>query len=165
MTFYMEAKMKQMARNPFLVFPLSVALAMALAVAWSLTQDDRLVINQVFLVFLLVIPLLAAGYSVIVRARVSWFRRILTWVGTTALGIIATFVVFFASGILIPYERISVYNYPHFHYSYYLEGAERRVTAGDEALEETLYTLEGNEVRLSDLWVERPIVVEFGSFT
>jgi len=157
--------MRRILENPFLAFPLGVALAMALGVAWSLTQDDRLVINEIFVVFLLGVPLLAAVYSLIVGARASWVRRVMTWVGTAALGIIATFVVFFASGILIPYKRVSVYNYPHFHYSYYLAGAERRVSAGDEALEETLYTLEENPVKLSDLWKERPIVFEFGSIT
>ncbi|MBI4460649.1 MAG: hypothetical protein HY648_11400, partial [Acidobacteria bacterium] len=86
-------------------------------------------------------------------------------VGTAILGSLAAVVVFFASGILIPYQRVPVYNYPHFHYSYYLSGAERRAKAGGEALDATLYTLEGNEVRLAELWKERPILVEFGSIT
>ncbi len=157
--------MKRIARNPYLGFPLGVALAMGLAVAWSLTHEDRLVVNQIFVVSLLVIPLSAAGYFFIVGARASWFRRILTWVGTSALGIMAAFVVFFASGIVIPYSSASVYNYPHFHYSYYLRGEQRQVTAGDVAVDETLRTVEGNVVSLSELWKDKPIVVEFGSIT
>ncbi len=157
--------MKRITRNPYLAFPLGAALAMALVVGWSLLQSDRLVINEAFLVYLLLLPLLAATYSLIVRARASWVRWIMTCVGTTALGYIAAFAVFVASGVLFPYESVSVYNYPRFHYSYYLSGEERRVTPGGEALDETLYSLAGDEVRLSDLWKERPIVVEFGSVT
>ena len=159
--------MRRIIHNPFLGFPLSVALAMVLAVAWSLTRDDRLVINQIFLVVLMVIPLSAAAYSFfIVRARASWFRRLATWVGTVALGSIVAFGVFLASGILIPYNSTPVYNYPHFHYAHYERGGTgQRVAAGDQAVEETLSTLEGNPVSLTDLWQERPIVVEFGSIT
>ncbi len=157
--------MKKITRNPYLAFPLGTALAMALVVGWSLTRSDRLVINETFLVFLLLLPLLAAVYSLIVRARASWVRWIMTCAGTTALGFIAAFAVFVASGVLFPYKSVPIYNYPRFHYSYYLTGEERRVNTGEEALDETLYTLEGNEVRLSDLWKERPIVVEFGSVT
>jgi len=157
--------MKALVENPFLAFPVGVALAMALGVAWSLGQNDRLVVNEIFVVYLLALPLLAAGYSFFVAAGTSWPRRLGTWVGTAVLGSVAAFVVFFASGILIPYQRVSVYNYPHFHYSYYLAGAERRVTSGGKALDETLYTVEGNQVQLAGLWTERPIVVEFGSVT
>lgn len=158
--------MQRITRNPFLAFPLGVALAMVLSVAWSLTQDDRLVVNQIFVVFLMVIPLLAAVYSLMIGAGTSWSRRILTWVGTAALGSLAAFIVFFGSGLLIPYDSTPVYNYPHFHYSDYVAGGqEQRVASGGQALDETLYTLEGNEVNLADLWTERPIVVEFGSIT
>lgn len=155
--------MKGLVENPFLAFPLSVGLAMALGVAWSIRQDDRLVVNEIFVVFLLALPLVAAGYAFLVGE--GWLRRLGIWVGTAVLGSVAAFLVFFASGILIPYQRVSVYNYPHFHYSYYLAGAERRVTSGGKALDETLYSLEGNQVKLADLWNERPIVVEFGSVT
>lgn len=155
--------MRRVVENPFLAFPLSVALAMTLAVAWSLRQNDRLVVNEIFVGFLLALPLLAAGYAVLVGER--WRRRLGIGIGTAVLGSGAAFAVFFASGILIPYQRVSVYNYPHFHYSYYLAGAERRVTSGGRALDETLYTLDGKQVQLADLWTGRPIVVEFGSVT
>lgn len=155
--------MKRLVENPFVAFPLGVALAMMLGVAWSLGRDDRLVVNEIFVVYVLALPLLAGGYAFLVRE--SWRRRLGIWIGTAVLGSAAAFVVFFASGILIPYERVSVYNYPHFHYSYYLAGAERRVTSGGQALDETLYTLDGKQVQLADLWNARPIVFEFGSIT
>ena len=158
--------MRKIIHNPYLAFPLGTALAMALVAGWSLVQSDRLVINEAFLVFLLLLPLLAAGYSLIVGTRASWFRRILTWVGTSALGIIAAFSVFLTSSAVFAYTSVPVYNYAHFDYSDYgMRRAERRMSAGGKALDGTLYTLEGNEVRLSDLWKERPIVVEFGSVT
>lgn len=41
-----------------------------------------------------------------------------------------------------------------------------RLHAGDEAPDATLVLLDdGSEVRLSDLWARRNLVVEFGSFT
>lgn len=112
--------MKGLVENPFLAFPLSVGLAMALGVAWSIRQDDRLVVNEIFVVFLLALPLVAAGYAFLVGE--GWLRRLGIWVGTAVLGSVAAFLVFFASGILIPYQRVSVYNYPHFHYFVLLGG-------------------------------------------
>ena len=115
--------MRRIIRNPFLGFPLSVALAMALGAAWSLTRDDRLVINQIFLVILAMIPLSGAAYSIfIAKARGGRLRPLLTWIGMVALGSIAAFGVFFASGVLIPYNSTPVYNYPHFHYAHYVRG-------------------------------------------
>lgn len=155
--------MKRILGNPYLAFPLGVALAMALAVAWSLTQSDRVVINQVFLGFLFLLPLLAAVFAFLVRQ--AWLRRITTWLATTALGLISAYVVFLASGVVFPYKSVPVYNYPHFHYSSYAMGGARRVNSGELARDGTLYTLKGDPVRLSDLWKERPIVIEFGSVT
>jgi hypothetical protein len=159
--------MRRIIRNPVLGFPLCVALAMALGVAWSLTRDDRLVINQIFLVVLALIPLSGAGYAIfIAKAGGSGFRKLVTWVGTVVLGGFAAFAVFFASGILLPYNSTPSYNYAHFHYAHYIRGGtEQRVFAGDQAVEETLYNLEGNPVSLSELWRDKPIVVEFGSIT
>ena len=97
-----EAKVKRILCNSYVAVPLGVTIGMLFAVGWSLTQEDRLVVNQTFVASLLVIPLFAAGYSLLVGPRASWFRRILTWAGTTALGVLAAFVVFFASGIVIP---------------------------------------------------------------
>ena len=94
--------MKRIFCNSYVAVPLGVTIVMLFGVGWSLTQEDRLVVNQTCVVSLLVIPLFAAGYSLLVGPRVSWFRRILTWAGTTTLGTPAAFVVFFASGIVIP---------------------------------------------------------------
>ncbi len=65
------------------------------------------------------------------------------------------------------------YNYERFD-AYVESGAEvaefasfpGHLHAGDSAPDASLTTLnDGREVRLSDLWAERNLVVEFGSFT
>lgn len=57
------------------------------------------------------------------------------------------------------------YNYDRFRYSHYAGKIERDVDAGDEAVDATLHTLDGGSVELSELWSERPVVLEFGSVT
>lgn len=65
------------------------------------------------------------------------------------------------------------YNYAHFD-EYVASGREREefaafwedLRAGDRAPDAALIQLEDAEpVRLSELWRDRPLVVEFGSFT
>ena len=159
---------KRILQNPYMVFPLGVALVMVLLTGWAFTQGDREVINQPFLALLLLLPLLAAGYSVWVRKNESWLRRIKAWVGTTALGLAAAIFVFALSGMLIPVRRVPIadYNSRHFRFSDYVRAAQQKlVTAGDKAVDETLYTLDEQAVKLSDLWKQRPIVIEFGAVT
>jgi peroxiredoxin len=60
-------------------------------------------------------------------------------------------------------ENSSAYNYDHFDVS--AADVERNITAGDEAIDVPLYTLDGETVHLADLWADNPIVVEFGSIT
>lgn len=55
------------------------------------------------------------------------------------------------------------YNFEHFGVP--ATKPERNVTAGEEAVDVTLYTLDGDTVDLADLWAENPVVVEFGSIT
>ena len=57
-----EAKVKRILCNSYVAVPLGVDVFMLFAVGWSLTQEDRLVFNPIFVVSLLVIPLFAAGY-------------------------------------------------------------------------------------------------------
>lgn len=45
------------------------------------------------------------------------------------------------------------------------ESRERKVDAGDEAVDGTLYQTDGTEIQLSSLWSEQPVVLEFGSIT
>ena len=160
--------MRRIIRNPFLGFPLSVALAMALGAAWSLTRDDRLVINQIFLVILAMIPLSGAGLfnlhrqgtrgPVAASAHLDWdgclgeycgFWRVFCLRGSDSLQLDASLQLPSLSLCALCARR----------------DESARVRAGDQAVEETLYTLEGKSVSLTGLWQERPIVVEFGSFT
>ena len=157
--------MKQMARNPYWAFPLGAVVAMAILVGWSLLLNDRLAANNAFAVFFLLLPLLAALYCFSSRARASGGRWIVKWLGTTVLGFLASFVVLFAALALIPFKARAAYNYPHFNVATYPSRGGQRVSPGEKALDETLYTLEGEQVRLADLWKERPIVIEFGSVT
>lgn len=57
------------------------------------------------------------------------------------------------------------YNYRRFRFWPARDGIQRDVTAGDKAVDATVYTLEGDPVELLSLWEDRPIVVEFGSIT
>lgn len=162
--------MKRITDNPYLVFPLGAVVGMALLVGVSLLQSDRLIFNDAFPVFFLLLPLLAALFSFVGRvpageSKSLWDRRVVKWLGTTVLALAGSFAIWFSSGF-IPYDGGPAYNYPRFHYVYYPQAAARqRVSAGGKALDETLYTLEGNKVALSELWKGRPIVVEFGSIT
>lgn len=161
--------MKRIMDNSYLAFTLGAALAMALLVGLSLLQSDRLVFNDAYPIFFLLLAPAAAVFSFLQRAGARgskniWDRWVVKWLGTTVLGLAGAFVIWSASSILIPYKGGSGYNYPRFYFASY-EQARQRVNAGYRALDETLYTLEGNKVELSDLWKERPIVVEFGSIT
>jgi peroxiredoxin len=60
-------------------------------------------------------------------------------------------------------ERRESYNYEHFDVA--VADVDRGVTAGDDAIDVPLYTLDGEIVQLADLWASGPIVVEFGSIT
>lgn len=162
--------MKRIADSPYLVFPLGAAVAMALLVGWSLLQSDRLVLNDAYPIFFLLLPLLAAVYCFLGRGRAGggariWDRGAVKWLGATVLGLAGALIVWVASGF-IPYQAGPEYNYPRFHYGYSVRSAAlQQVSAGGQARDATLYTLEENQVALSDLWRERPIVVEFGSIT
>jgi len=57
------------------------------------------------------------------------------------------------------------YNYRQFQFWPARDGIHRSVSAGDEVVNATLYTLEGEPVELSTLWTDGPVVVEFGSIT
>jgi len=61
------------------------------------------------------------------------------------------------------FRERETYNYKQFDTSVIDE--DRGIVAGDCAVDCELYTLDGDTVRLADLWSERPIVVEFGSIT
>lgn len=56
------------------------------------------------------------------------------------------------------------YNYDRFEFDSYA-GPSGGVTAGDDAADGKLYTVDGRSIRASSLWGERPIVLEFGSIT
>jgi len=156
--------------NPYLVFPLGAALGMALVVGCSFLLSDRLLFNDAFPLFFLLIPLAAAVYSFLGRAPATgrpkiWDRWVVKWLGSSVLGLTASFAVWFVSGF-IPYDGGQAYNYPRFHYVYSRrDAALQQVSAGDQARDATVYTLEGNPMGLSELWKEKPIVVEFGSIT
>ena len=157
--------MKQMARNPYWAFPLGAVVAIAILVGWSLLRSDRLAANNAFAVFSLLLPLLAGLYCFSGWARASGGRWIVKWLGTSVLGLLASWVVLLASLALIPFQARAAYNYPHFNVAAYPSRGGQLARAGEKAPDATVYTLEGTEVRLSDLWKERPVVMEFGSIT
>lgn len=55
------------------------------------------------------------------------------------------------------------YNFEHFGVP--ATKPERNITAGEEAVDVTLYTLDGEPIDLADRWTDTPIVIEFGSIT
>lgn len=57
------------------------------------------------------------------------------------------------------------YNYDHFRFGYYTSAREGHARAGEAAPDAELVDLDGGTVRLSSLWSERPLVIEFGSIT
>lgn len=57
------------------------------------------------------------------------------------------------------------YNYDHFRFGYYTAAREDHARAGERAPDGELVDLDGRSVRLSSLWSERPLVLEFGSIT
>lgn len=157
--------MKRIANNPYLLFPLGAAVSMALLVGWSLLLSDRLAANNLYAVFLLLLPVLSAVYCFSGRVRASGGRRVVKWVGSSILSELVSVIVLFAAMALIPVKARAAYNYPHFYPGTY-PGAQGQIArAGGKAPDETLYTLQGDAVSLAGLWTERPIVVEFGSVT
>lgn len=57
------------------------------------------------------------------------------------------------------------YNYRRFRFWPARDGIHRDIPAGTPATDETLYTLDGEAVQLSDLWKDQPVVIEFSSIT
>jgi hypothetical protein len=157
--------MQRITRNPYLIFPLGAAASMAGLVILSLLRDDPLSVNIPFVAFLALVPLVAGWYFFSTRSRAKRGWWILHWLGTAVLGVLATGFVLFGSLILIPPGPYEAYNYAHFNFAAYDSVSGQRVSVGGEALDATLYTLEEDNVKLSDLWAERPIVLEFGSLT
>lgn len=157
--------MKRIANSPYLLFPLGAAFVMALLVGWSLLLSDRLAANNLYAVFLILLPVLSAVYCFSGRVHASGGRRVVKWLGSSVLSELASVIVLFAAMALIPVKARAAYNYPHFYPGTY-PGAQRQLaTGGGKAPDETLYTLQGDAVSLAGLWTERPIVVEFGSVT
>jgi len=169
--FGLRTTMRRITQNPYLAFPLGAVIAMTLLLGLSFTQSDPLLFNDAYPVFFLLLPAVAAWYCFLSRSRTSgetkfWDRWAVKWFGTTALALAASSAVWLASSLLIRYGPGPEYNYPRFSFAAaYEDGSEQRVDAGGVALDKTVYTLEGNAMRLSDLWSERPIVIEFGSIT
>jgi hypothetical protein len=138
---------------------------MALLVGLSLLVSDRLAANNLYAVFILMLPVLSAVYCFSGRVRASAGQRVVKWVGSTVLSVLASFIVLFAAMALIPLKARAAYNYPHFFPGTYPRAEGQIAKAGGKAPDETLYTLGGDAVSLAGLWTERPIVVEFGSVT
>ncbi|MBI2821575.1 MAG: hypothetical protein HYX74_05070 [Acidobacteria bacterium] len=172
---------KSVFQRPYL---LTVGVTAALTVilhGWAFFHEDRLVVNQILLVFLALLPLLVAlslwparGCQAC-RGKKSRHRA-LHWIGGTTAAFAVALAIHYAWGFMFPYRvtadsgaqtlsPAAAYNYDHFGYSFYVGGKQRRVEAGQPALDEALTDLQGNRVQLSSLWKERPIVVEFGSIT
>ena len=157
--------MRRIVNNPYLLLPLGGAVVMALLVVWSLLLRDRLAANNLYAVFVLLLPVLSAVYCFSGRVRASAGRRVLKWLGSTVLGVLASVIVMFAAMALIPLKAGAAYNYPHFYPGTYPRAEGQRATAGGQAPDETLYTIGGDAISLAGLWTERPIVIEFGSVT
>jgi hypothetical protein len=157
--------MKRIANSPYLLFPLGAAVVMALLVGWSLLLSDRLAVNNLYAVFLLLLPVLSAVYCFSGQLRASGGRRVVKWVGSTVLSELVSVIVLFAAMALIPVKARAAYNYPHFYPGTYPGAREQIARAGGKAPDETLYTLQGDAVSVAGLWTERPIVIEFGSVT
>jgi len=174
--------MKPIIDNPYLALPFGTSVMMILLETWSFFQSDPLVINQLFLVFLLSLPVLVAFYLAVaprlwdIKIRAGMGYWVLRWIASTFLVLVVALTVYLAWGFVLPYRtaltsstltdtKIATYNYLHFGYSSYDRGKQRRVAAGKKALDKTLYDLTGNTIQLSQLWKEKPIVVEFGSIT
>jgi len=156
--------MKRLLYSPYLLFPFGAAVVMALLVGWSLQFSDRLAANNLYAVFLVLLPVLSAGYCFSGRVQGSGGRRVVKWLGSTILSLLASVVVIFAAMALVP-VKAGAYNYPHFYPGTYPHAEGQRAMAGSKAPDETLYTLQGDTVSLAGLWADRPIVVEFGSVT
>lgn len=78
-----------------------------------------------------------------------------------ATGTAAAAALGFGSGA----DDAGAYNYRHFDFERDYVGRDRGVTAGDAAVDGTVYTPDGDPVALSELWTDGPAVVEFGSLT
>ena len=124
--------------HPLLAIPVSTGLLMALIAIWAVFQSDRWVINQAFLLFLPLLPLLATLYLTIYSRRAErkshWIRLALVWVGSNALGLFVITNLFLAFHTLAPAETSPTYNYDHFGFSSYVQGHDRSVVPGGKAL-------------------------------
>lgn len=171
-----RGRFERVARNPYLIVSLAAALIAILLVLWAVLQSDPLVIHEIFLVYFVSLPILVAvGLFAISRAgngARSWPRLVLRWVASSACAVIVAVLIYGLGWSLVVSHLQSVqtelteYNYPHFSYSVYGHNPPKtKVHAGMQAIDETVYDLEGKQLRLSGLWKERPIVVEFGSIT
>jgi hypothetical protein len=156
--------MKRIMYSPFLLLPLGAVVVMVLLAGSSLLLSDRLAANNLYAVFLILLPVLSAVYCFSGRVQGSAGLRVVKWLGSTALSVLASVVVIFASMALIP-VKAGAYNYPHFYPGTYPHAEGQRAMAGGKAPDESLYTLQGDAISLAGLWTERPIVVEFGSVT
>ena len=151
--------------HPLLAIPLGAALIMLFILIWAAFQSDRLVINQAFLLFLPVLPLVSAVYVFVGSREASRGRRILGWLGGNAAGLVFAMILFVGFHTLSPANTVQTYNYQHFGFSSYVQGRQRRVAEGEKALDAVFFDLQGRRVQLSSLWTEKPIAVEFGSIT
>jgi len=162
------AIVRNIARSPFVIFPLGAAVIVVLLSAWFAINDDTLAVNQGFLGLLVAIPVIVA--LCLVAGGRFWNpastrnigRWLWSWLGSSVLALVFASVSFAVVG---PVDEAAYadYNYLHFDRDAYVTADQRRVTAGSPALDQTIYDLDGNEVRLSTLWQSRPVVIEFGS--
>jgi len=161
---------RSIARSPFVIFPLSAAVIVALLSAWFVVAADTLAINQAFLGFLVAIPvivalcLLAGGRLWNPASTRNIGRWLWSWLGSTVLALVFAIVAF---AVLGPVDEAAYaeYNYLHYDRGSYVTVDQRGVAAGGPALDQTIYDLDGNEVQLSTLWQGRPAVIEFGSIS
>ena len=159
--------MKEGLRKPLLVAPVASALIMGVCAVGALATSDPLVINPVFFLYLMALPLLVAGYLLITtrgenQSLLGWLGA---WLGISALSAVAATMVVVCFYALLPEGPQPSYNYDHFGFSSYIRGRERQVQEGGQAVDGVVYDLKGNSLQLASLWRERPVVVEFGSIT
>jgi len=142
---------------------------MVLILGWAYTRPDPLIANELFLYFLLVVPVLAAAYLLVQHSRsqqsLSFPGLFVYWVGSSGLGFLTAGILFIAFHGVLPEGAERVYNYRHFGFSSYIQGRNRQVQEGGAAVNGVVYDLEGRPRQLSDLWKSRPVVLEFGSIT
>lgn len=159
---------RNIARSPFVIFPLGAAVIVVLLSAWFAMDDDTLAVNQGFLGFLVAIPvivalcLVAGGRFWNLASTRNIGRWLWSWLGSSVLALVFASVAFAVVGP-VDTAAYADYNYLHFDRDAYITADQRQVAAGGLALDQTIYDLDGNEVQLSTLWQSRPVVIEFGS--